>query len=728
MRRAPTLLALAVGLVGGGLLGDAIWRGAVRERSAGPPPGWVQERGEVAYRLSALSGPLELAADRWSLDFYRAIRPELGAGPASLAARVLLPEGGQIELWPAADRGAEGLTGVALVLERVGAPSAAVVQVGRERRTLGCSDGLPPPGASSVAVAARPVDGGLEVTVGGVTARCTVPVRGEAPVIRPGLRRVQISELNINNIDISAPGPDWRAPAVILGALLGLTVAALELLAGVRASLSILTSAPLLLAGWLGPQDLRLWAETARWVWLPVPWLGALLPGLGVVFAKGLHHLGRAMHEGRPPRGRQDWPGHAVLAAGMPVVLAVTWTPGSAPMGLATLAALGATGAVGLGLGRGLRRLGSARPKRGATFIGGLGSLAGCGAVALQTSGPVGIAGAMGLGLGLGLLVWANANAARARYYNLVCLAASALSLVGLETLVRTTAPGEAWSGTAGRIQPDDIFGWVPKANQEFQALAAAVPTSYPDQGYPVAVRPTAGQRRLVAMGGSTTGGAFQNDDLAEFYPARLAERLGPGIEVLNQGVGGWTTWHIRRYLERGLEALDPDVLILYVGHNDLLTPVPAPYSVLYERWRVGGSSGPGMLLHGLRLYQGLRYLVTSLRPAGDRVAVPMDEARENLSAIADAAQGAGARLLLASEGLAPDPGPLLAYNQMMDELARTRPDVYYVDVASALHEADGPRLFIDDCHLTDAGHRRVADLLEAALRREGLLESHGRP
>ena len=101
--------------------------------------------------------------------------------------------------------------------------------------------------------------------------------------------------------------------------------------------------------------------------------------------------------------------------------------------------------------------------------------------------------------------------------------------------------------------------------------------------------------------------------------------------------MGGWTIWHIRQYLERNLEKLAPDVLTLYVGHNDLLTPVPAPYSQLYAAWqRPSAARRLTDTLGQSALFQGFRYLLVSFRPPGERVAVPLDEAEQNLRATAD--------------------------------------------------------------------------------------------
>lgn len=272
------------------------------------------------------------------------------------------------------------------------------------------------------------------------------------------------------------------------------------------------------------------------------------------------------------------------------------------------------------------------------------------------------------------------------------------------------------WSGAGARTQQSDLYGWLDVANEEFQLLADGRHTTYPDRGYPISFSAPAGRPRLVTMGGSTTGGAYQNDNLSEFYPARLQEQL-PSMEVINQGVGGWTTWHIQAYLTDHIEQLRPDILTLYVGHNDALTRTPLPYKDLYAAWqRGGGLTQTGQLLGKLRLYQGLRFFLLSLTPSHQRVAVPLADAEDNLRSIINLVASVGGSVLLASEGLSPDPGPLADYNAMMDDLAAERPNVGYVDTAGVLYAHRGAPIFLDDCHLTDAGHRLVAEHLSAAI------------
>ncbi|MFT4979549.1 MAG: lysophospholipase L1-like esterase, partial [Myxococcota bacterium] len=433
-----------------------------------------------------------------------------------------------------------------------------------------------------------------------------------------------------------------------------------------------------------------------------------LFPLLLAAAAKLTHHLGRQLREPAPTR---PWWLAALTAT--PVALVAATSPrGLPPLATITLLLLSALAAAPLAA-RLLSLLGSRHPQNASTWIFAAGSIAALSAGALGITHQIAAPLAFGVGASWGLLAWANANPDRARSYNLQSLAAVGLILAASEGAVRYTPVGVAWSGAGSRTQQHDLYGWVDVANEEFALLEAGEHTEYPDKGFPVAFSAPGGGVRVVAMGGSTTGGAYQNDDLRDFYPARLSERLPERFEVLNQGVGGWTTWHIRQYLAAQSAALQPDILTLYVGHNDALTQTPMPYRELYAAWQRGGGLGQtSRMLGQLRLYQGLRFFLISLAPASHRVAVPLDHAEDNLRTIIDLVVGRGGKVVLASEGLSPDPGPLADYNDMMARLAGEQEAVAYVDTASALYAQGGQPLFLDDCHLTDAGHRLVADRL----------------
>lgn len=75
------------------------------------------------------------------------------------------------------------------------------------------------------------------------------------------------------------------------------------------------------------------------------------------------------------------------------------------------------------------------------------------------------------------------------------------------------------------------------------------------------------GKPRIICMGGSVTfGGGVPEQDT---WPARLA-KLVPEWSVMNAGVTGYTSRHILAYAQGSLFDLEPDLLIVLTGRNDL--------------------------------------------------------------------------------------------------------------------------------------------------------------
>ena len=221
-------------------------------------------------------------------------------------------------------------------------------------------------------------------------------------------------------------------------------------------------------------------------------------------------------------------------------------------------------------------------------------------------------------GLFLAVLIAANIKATTLKGYNWVCIASVIMMTVASEGVLRGTPAGRQWSSQGATTTANADFGWAKSANsisatnEEFELLTQAQHTSYPNKGYPVAIAAKTSQKRVVSFGGSSTGGAWQNDNLDEFYPALMANKLGSNYAVMNQGVGGWTTWQIRKYAEQKIEDLSPDYATLYIGHNDLLTNTPLPYEQLYTAWKRGGAfKSAGERLSQFRLFSGLKYILS---------------------------------------------------------------------------------------------------------------------
>ncbi|MEC8425508.1 MAG: hypothetical protein VX000_17100, partial [Myxococcota bacterium] len=128
----------------------------------------------------------------------------------------------------------------------------------------------------------------------------------------------------------------------------------------------------------------------------------------------------------------------------------------------------------------------------------------------------------------------------------------------------------------------------------------------------------------------------------------------------------------------------------------------------------------PGPLA-GLRLLHGLRYLSRGIRGAGE-LAVPPDDFASNLRDVAMRVTGSGGRVLLMPEAAYPSAESFAAYRDRMESIASEQDDVAFLDTSAALADG-GAALFLDQNHLTGAGHDRLAELMQAELVRLGWLD-----
>ena len=341
------------------------------------------------------------------------------------------------------------------------------------------------------------------------------------------------------------------------------------------------------------------------------------------------------------------------------------------------------------------------------------------------------VAALQGAGLTAALVLWCNLEAARVRGYSLLSIAGFLVVVGLLEAGVRSLPLAEGWYYSfelqQGWLEQQGVQGYdeTPLSNEitRLLLLERGVHTDYPYTGYPVAYGPKRSQR-VVSFGGSSTGGAFTNERLDEFYPALAGQLLGPSVEVVNQGVGGWTTFHILQYARQHLDKLQPDVVTLYAGVNDCGEGLPMSVPELdrlykERRWAIQ-LAGP---LRRLLLYRALKTALFELRSGTAISAVSEEEAEQIHRDFIALARGQGARVLLLSEGTTL-PNPTCAWRraELMADLAAEDQGVAFVDTRAMLRQA-GPGMFIDFMHLSDDGHRMLAHTMAAALREQGWLD-----
>jgi len=555
-----------------------------------------------------------------------------------------------------------------------------------------------------VRVSLRREEGAVALSLDGAATRCEGA--GWPARLATGAGRVQLRV-----------GADGRGPLSPLLAVAGL---GLGVLVGVAAGGSLRRGLWLMLPGlvlgsasvFVDPAELaarlRVTALTEAGA---APWGGALLAffGAGVAACWGL--LGS----------------RARLPPWLSLLLGLSWGPlavlrvrDGGPPTAGSLAIGAGLGLICAGLATlGARRL--ARPETAgavAVAVSGLGALAAASGGAAGLVPPVAIVALALAGAALAAILWANRNAVRG--FNGLSLLLAVVLLGGVEVAVahsRSAAGWQAASAWAQRTralaaaQVAVIEDPADAAGASFAALQAARPTAYPSRGYPVAFGPKRAPTRIVAFGGSSTGGAWQFDDLSAFYPARLDALLGPDVEVVNQGVGGWTSFHVARYAEQRLAELAPDVVTLYAGNNDSAAGYPATIAELYARWSGPGRAGPlQRLLERSAILRWLRQLRAAPAPEGGVPAVRPDELADNLTTLLAACRAQRASLVLIAEANVGDNPALAPYREVMTVTAAAEPDTWYLDGNALL--SGHPELFLDNVHLSEAGHQRLAEAL----------------
>ncbi|MEC8380885.1 MAG: GDSL-type esterase/lipase family protein [Myxococcota bacterium] len=714
------------------LFSESIHRSHWSQLSESPPSGWEKEPNEIPYKLAALRGDLPLLKGQISLDFYRTIYPQSNAKINNISLTAHLPEDGQIEVWlsspprkvregnrwidpcqihPNGPRcGGKSKFGVGIRLDRIGQSEVKALHANAQNeRIMKCDGNTPEIGDQPVQIELNRTAQGFSYRIDNITVNCRTQVGDRPPQIRPGLREVHISNLSVNDNIPTQPAPSRLYPYLAVLVAFGTVLFGFKYLNMPQRYIT-LVFCPLLLSSVLGFVDWKSWVETMRAAWLPYQWMPVILSGTLMVFLTQFSAVFMLVKRDTLPKAV----GIGILALTIQTLL--VFQISSVNSTICLLPPLISVFILAYERNKGVSQNGFMM----VALFGCIGTFFG---LALGVNSRHALGGAALFGSALACLSWLQAHASVLKGYNLLSLVTVGLLIFSTESFISGTSAGQQWSSAGALTEKNDLFGWVSTANQGFELLNKGEHTTYPDKGYPVAI-PTVEsqtrQQRVISFGGSTTGGAFQNDNLEDFYPAKLGRRLGDKYRSINQGVGGWTTFHIARYVEMRAEELSPDVAIFYIGHNDLLTTSPLPYKDLYKRWE----SNPNrkQLSNSLgryHLYHALRHILVSLRPAEQRAAVPVSHAEENILRIRKALLPHRSHIILASEGLAPDPGPLADYNELLMSIANSYEGISYLDAANRFHGYPSAKVFLDDCHLSDFGHDLLADWLSEQINSE---------
>lgn len=270
---------------------------------------------------------------------------------------------------------------------------------------------------------------------------------------------------------------------------------------------------------------------------------------------------------------------------------------------------------------------------------------------------------------------------------------------------------------------------------------------------------------RIVCVGGSTTYGG--KTDHATFLEEQLRTD-GYQVEVLNAGVPGWTSRESLINFELRVLPMQPDLVIVYHGRNDLFPQLYDNFEIDYSHFRDWtydftatnrdlkrwfGRSRTFMLF-GLAfptisgwdevaehpIYGSVRL---ENRPLPERAVRNLNDPTRthgftrNNEQLISLASSHGADVVLATFAFRPeklqswpflreDPRlvePLRAQlnrnNDVLRQLAANGRGVFLAETAALAERED---VFVDDCHVKEEGHKLRAEILFATLKHHDLL------
>jgi lysophospholipase L1-like esterase len=258
-------------------------------------------------------------------------------------------------------------------------------------------------------------------------------------------------------------------------------------------------------------------------------------------------------------------------------------------------------------------------------------------------------------------------------------------------------------------------------------------------------IRPRAGVAwRALVLGGSTTFGertAREEDTWVYRLEQKVREAHGPGYDVVNGGVGGYNIIENLIHYLLLLDALEPDVVVLYVGINDvhprLMGDLRRDYSNSRLPWRGDEHTLPAanprlsplaiyrlLMLRTLerrtlahiyrfiqRPYPPLREWPASLERNGTGVY------RAHLANLVRLVLAQGRQVVIVPQVFVPQAGNetdgvfvrgVAENNAVNEAVAREFGVPFLSPVATAFDRSD----LLDNCHFTVGGNEKMAALL----------------
>ncbi|MBM74441.1 MAG: hypothetical protein CMK59_03500 [Proteobacteria bacterium] len=250
--------------------------------------------------------------------------------------------------------------------------------------------------------------------------------------------------------------------------------------------------------------------------------------------------------------------------------------------------------------------------------------------------------------------------------------------------------------------------------------------------------------KRIVFLGGSSTGGAYQFKDHPElFFSAQTHRELcrNFGVQSFNYGAAERDSFTIARTMDLILTQTKANWIVLYIGHNDFTAD--NPYTRKEREEMKTGFLGRLLTLSSQsRLIRGANLLLRSRskptehlvgaplgsdgKPMRSQVmnqeypfAVPLKDAEENIEQIAQVAKVHGAQVLLVAQ-LISSSGfqQLTSYWDLEQRLSQKLDNVHYLDPRTSLMKENSEKeLLVDNNHLSSLGHRLLGHRIAIELQ-----------
>jgi len=263
-------------------------------------------------------------------------------------------------------------------------------------------------------------------------------------------------------------------------------------------------------------------------------------------------------------------------------------------------------------------------------------------------------------------------------------------------------------------------------------------------RGKKVSAKKSTNVYRIICLGGSFTYGWPYNDNPSIAYPAVLERLLNSSVdlekryEVINAGIGGYTSYQALFYFKNRLYKLKPDLVTVCFGANDRNNNYEIGVFCSDREYYEGlASLSKNKLLfkiksflNNLRVYALMEKVVFSIKKVfiKPKQRVSPQEFRDNLEEFINLAKIYNFKLLFIiephrnlnkfEEEIKVDP-----YYNIMYKLAKENSEwLKLVDTISLVRMYKDDDIFYDVMHLNPIGHKIVAQLILYVLQKSDFL------